>query len=62
MALIMWLLKRFREPSSWAGLSMMLALAGINLPDGGEEAVAQLLAGIAAVVAVFVPERRRDDA
>ena len=58
MQLILWLLKRFREPSSWAGMSVMLALAGVNLPDGGEEAMAQLLAGIAAVVSVFMPERK----
>lgn len=60
MNLIFWLLKRFREPSSWAGMSVMLALAGVNLPDGGEEAIAQLLAGLAAVVSVFIPEQKDD--
>lgn len=60
MNLVLWILNRFREPSSWAGLSVMLALAGVNLPDGGEEAIAQLLAGLAAVASVFVPERKRD--
>lgn len=60
MNLVLWILNRFREPSSWAGLSVMLALAGVHLPDGGEEAIAQLLAGLTAVAAVFVPERKRD--
>ncbi len=59
VALLMWLLARFKEPSSWGGLSMMLALAGINLPEGSEGAIAQILAGVAALAAVLLPDKGR---
>ncbi len=56
----MWksLLNRFKEASSWAGLSVLLALFGVNLPPGALEAIIQLLAALAGTAAVFVPEAK----
>lgn len=52
------LLNRFKEASSWAGLSVLLALFGVNLPPGALEAIIQLLAAMAGTAAVFVPEAK----
>lgn len=51
------ILNRFREPSSFAGFSFLFTAAGLSVPE--VQAVAQLLAGIAAVLAVFLPERAK---
>ena len=50
------LLARLQEPSTYAGLSALLALAGVNLPDGKFQAVAHVIAAIAAAVAIFLGE------
>lgn len=57
MNIILWILQRLKEPSSWGGLSVILAMLGVNLPSGGVDAIVQLLAAAVAAVAVFVPER-----
>lgn len=57
MNIILWILQRLKEPSSWGGLSVILAMLGVNLPSGGIDAIVQLLSAVAAAVAVFVPER-----
>lgn len=49
------ILNRFREPSSFAGFSFLFTAAGLSVPE--VQAVTQLLAGIAAALAVFLPER-----
>ena len=49
-------LKRLREPSTWAGLAVLSSLFGVVVPPGASEAVAQVGAGIAALVAVFRSE------
>jgi len=51
---------RLREPSTWAGVSMLAAMFGVQLPPGLGEAVATIIAGVSAVAAVVVPERRPD--
>lgn len=56
MNIVLWILARLKEPSSWGGLSVILAMLGVNLPPGGVDAIVQLLASVAAAVAVFVPE------
>jgi hypothetical protein len=55
------ILLRFKEPSTWAALASLMALAGINMPPewavgmaGGVAAVAGL---VAAAIAVFAPEK-----
>ncbi len=50
------IMKRLREPSTWAGLSIIGAMVG--LPPGTVDAVGQIVGGAAALVAIFLPERK----
>ena len=51
-----WVLERLREPSTFAGLSG-LALA-FGLSDVHFEAIANAVAGIAGLLAVFLAEKK----
>jgi hypothetical protein len=48
------ILNRLREPSTWAGLSVLGAVFG--LPPGTIDAVGQIIGGGAALLAIFMPE------
>lgn len=48
------ILRRLREPSTWAGLSVLGVLFG--LPPGTVELVGQVVGGIAGIVAIVAPE------
>ncbi len=47
------ILQRLREPSTWAGLSALGLVLG--LPPGTIDAIGQLVGGLAAVAAIFLP-------
>lgn len=47
---------RFSEPSSWAGLAGILGMLGVNAPSGVVQAASMIGAGVAGLVAFFVPE------
>ena len=49
-------LSRLREPSTWAGLSALGLLFGA--PDGAVDAFGQVVAGAAALGAIFMGERK----
>lgn len=49
------ILNRFREPSTWAGVSILLTLFGV--PPGVPEALGQIIAGAGAIAAVVIAER-----
>ena len=57
MRLFAYLLARFSEPSSYAGLGALLALVGWNLPDPVLGQLAQLLAAGCGFVALCLKER-----
>lgn len=48
-------IQRFKEPSTWAGVSLLLTLFGVNVEQA--EAVAQFGAASAAFLAVILRER-----
>lgn len=48
-------IQRLQEPSTWAGLSVLLALFGVNVEQA--EAVAQFGSAGAALLAMFLKER-----
>ncbi len=50
------ILQRLREPSTWAGLSALGLVFG--LPPGTTDALGQLVGGLAAVAAIFLPESK----
>lgn len=47
---------RFKEPSTWAGLGVLLSVVG--LPRTTADAIVTAVAGIAGLVAIFVGERK----
>lgn len=51
-----YLLRRLREPSTWAGLSVVAALVGV--PPGTVEAAGQVVAGLFALAAALMPESK----
>jgi sulfite exporter TauE/SafE len=57
MQLVAYLLARFSEPSSYAGLGALLALAGWNLSDSMIGQLVQLLAAGCGLVALCLKER-----
>jgi hypothetical protein len=57
MQILAYLLARFSEPSSYAGLGALLALAGWNLTDPVLAQLAQLLAAGCGFVALCLKER-----
>lgn len=50
------LLNRVREPSTWAGVAALGLIFG--LPPGTIEAAGQIVGGIAALGAIFLPETK----
>ncbi len=57
MRSLAYLLARFSEPSSYAGLGAVLGLVGWHLPDTDLGAIVQFLAAGCALVALFLKER-----
>ena len=57
MQLLAYLLARFSEPSSYAGLGALLALIGWNLPDTAVGQLVQLLAAGCGLLALCLRER-----
>ena len=49
-------LNRLREPSTWAGLSVLGVLFG--LPPGTIELAGQVVAGAAGLAAIFMTEKK----
>lgn len=52
------LLNRLREPSSWAGLAVILGVFGVKIAPEQVNAIATLGAAAAGAAAVFLPEKK----
>lgn len=54
------LAKRFKEPSSWAGISMLLTIAAphLGLTAEAAQAFVQAGVGVAGFLAVILPESK----
>lgn len=48
------IIKRAKEPSTWAGVGTLAVLFGA--PAGAAEAVGQIVAGLCALVSIIMPE------
>jgi hypothetical protein len=57
MRLLAYLLARFSEPSSYAGLGAVLALFGVHFSNSLVGQLAQGLAALCALAALFLKER-----
>ncbi len=49
--------KQIGEPSTWASLSVLLVIAGVAVPPGSIEAVAQIGAAVSALAGIFMKEK-----
>ncbi len=47
-----------KEPSTYAGLSVLLGLAGVHLAPEQTSAIVAAATAVAGAVAVFVPEKK----
>jgi|TARA_R110001583_G_scaffold2121_1_gene15550 hypothetical protein len=50
------ILKRLKEPSSWASLAAMFALVGVNLPESMMQNITQIGMGVAGVLGFFMQD------
>jgi len=50
------ILKRFKEPSSWASLAAMFALVGVNLPESIMQNITQVGMGLAGILGFFMSD------
>jgi hypothetical protein len=50
--------QRMREPSTYAGLGILLAMVGVELDSETLSAIGQVGAAIAALFAIFLAENR----
>jgi hypothetical protein len=54
-----YLLKRFREPSTYSGIAALLVGLGVALPAGIVEAVTYFGVGLAGLASIFLPESKK---
>jgi hypothetical protein len=56
-SIIVHIANRFKEPSSWAGISGLAILVGYHLDASVAQSIALVGAGLAGLIAFFVPEQ-----
>lgn len=54
---MMGLLERLKEPSSWAGIGVLLGLFGVNLAPEGFTAIVTVATAICGALAFFLKEK-----
>ncbi len=52
------ILERLKEPSSWAGVTGMIAMMWASMPEGFGKYLAMAGAGIAGLMSVFMAEKK----
>lgn len=58
------IIQRLKEPSSWAGIAVLINVLGgmIGLPLGSADVIVQAGSGVAAALAFFMAEKKGDAA
>jgi hypothetical protein len=54
-----YILKRFREPSTYSGIAALLVALGVALPAGIVESVTYFGVGLAGLASIFLPESKK---
>lgn len=54
-----YLIARFREPSTYAGIAALLASLGVSVPAPWVQAVSAVGVALAGAAALFLPEKPR---
>lgn len=60
MKKLMNLLDKFREPSSWAGVAILLSAFGVSISGEQWTAIVNLGIAVAGAGAIFLPEKGAD--
>lgn len=50
------IIKRLKEPSTWAGISVLVSFFGV--PPGATELVQQIVVGVAGLIAIAATEKK----
>ncbi len=53
-------IKRLKEPSTWAGIGVLLTLTGLNITPDQWSALVNVGIAVAGALAVFLPEKLKD--
>jgi hypothetical protein len=56
------IISRLKEPSTYAGISSLLALFGVQVSDSNLQSISQALAALAGVAAIFLSEKANANA
>ena len=56
------LISRLKEPSTYAGVSSLFALFGVNISDSKMQSISQALAALAGVAAILLSEKAKSNA
>jgi len=56
------IISRLKEPSTYAGISSLLALFGVQVSDSKLQSISQALAALAGVAAIFLSEKAKANA
>jgi len=56
------ILARLQEPSTFAGLSAILAMGGFYIPEAKFQTITHAVASLAALLAMFLKEKSADGA
>jgi hypothetical protein len=51
-------IKKLKEPSTWAGLGVLVGVLGLPVTPDQWTALVQVMTALAAALAVFLPERK----
>lgn len=62
MAILFFILARLKEPSTYAGLAALLALAGLSWSEAQINAIIAVLVAISGALAVFLPDPTKPSA
>jgi hypothetical protein len=57
MSIFSWLLARFKERSTWVGITGLLATAGVILTPEQSDIIATAGAAVAGAILVFFPDK-----
>lgn len=56
MSILAYIIARLKEPSTYAGLSVLLGIVGVKLAPEALTAIISVVSTVAAAIAVFVPD------
>lgn len=57
MSILLWILARLKEPSTYAGFATIVAALGWNVTDEMQKTIMTAVMGVAGMLAMFFSER-----